>query len=159
MAAICCSSGLTRPARPAQMSEVQADKRGTFIVVASVESTGVTSWSLNVSISAVLCLVCSNANPGPTQAVNNSDALKLLASIELACYRCKQAVLDPGRYTKTRRRIEKVVREDRRKRHNNKREEDELATAFGQQTIAAVPDDPAPSFSPPGQPQPLAMPM
>ena len=30
------------------MSEVQADKRGTFIVVASVEPTGVTSWSLNV---------------------------------------------------------------------------------------------------------------
>ncbi|KZW00637.1 hypothetical protein EXIGLDRAFT_720872 [Exidia glandulosa HHB12029] len=100
-----------------EMSDVQADKRGTFIVVASVESSGVTSWSLN--------------------AVNNSDALKLLASIELACYRCKQAILDPGRYNKSRRRIEKVVREDRRKRHNNKREEDELATAFGQQTIAA----------------------
>ncbi|EJD55178.1 hypothetical protein AURDEDRAFT_109612 [Auricularia subglabra TFB-10046 SS5] len=98
-----------------EMSEVQADKRGTFIVVASIEPSGVTSWSLN--------------------AVNNSDALKLLASIELACYRCKQAILDPARYNKTRRRIEKVVREDRRRRHNNKREEDELAMAFGQQRI------------------------
>lgn len=125
-----------------QMSEVQADKRGTFIVVASVESTGVTSWSLNVSVVHSHISDPRLLTPIPPQAVNNSDALKLLASIELACYRCKQAILEPGRYNKSRRRIEKVVREDRRRRHTNKREEDELATAFGQQTIAGGDEPP-----------------
>jgi len=102
-----------------EMSEIQADKRGNFIVVAAIESTGVTSWSLNTT--------------------NNSDALRLLASIELACYRCKQALLDPSRHTKTRRRIEKLVREDRRRRHEHKRVEDELVSAMLQQNLADLP--------------------
>jgi len=93
-----------------ELSEVQADKRGSFIVVAAVDTNGVTSWSLN--------------------AINNSDALKLLASIELACYRCTQAVIDPAHHSKTRRRIEKMVREDRRRRHYHKKQEEELAAAF-----------------------------
>ena len=57
--------------------------------------------------------------------------------------------MDPSRYNKTRRKIDKIVREDRRKRHNNKREEDELAAAFGQQTIAATADEHANQLPPP----------
>ena len=126
-----------------QTSEVQADKRGNFIVVACVESSGVTSWSLNVS--RVLLSPSSRYSLLTrgllVQAINNSDALKLLASIELACYRCKQAILDPSRYSKSRRRIEKVVREDRRRRHTSKKEEEDLVAAFGSQQIA--PEDPS----------------
>ncbi|KAH7104462.1 hypothetical protein BKA62DRAFT_461675 [Auriculariales sp. MPI-PUGE-AT-0066] len=99
-----------------ETSDIQADKRGNFIVVACVESSGVTSWSLN--------------------AVNNSDAVKLLTCIELACYCSKSAMLETHKYNKSRRRIEKVVREDRRRRHNSKKEEDDLAAAFGSQQIA-----------------------
>ncbi|GAW06093.1 hypothetical protein LENED_007989 [Lentinula edodes] len=56
-------------------TDLQAEKRGNFVVVGCVEDSGVVSWSLN--------------------ALNNSETLRLLASIELACYKCKNALTDP----------------------------------------------------------------
>ncbi|KIJ45468.1 hypothetical protein M422DRAFT_227028 [Sphaerobolus stellatus SS14] len=98
-----------------QHSDLQAERRGNFVVVACVEPDGVLSWSLN--------------------AVNIADTLRLLASIELACYRSKQLFSDPMRYTNVRRKIERVIRDDRRKRHKRKREEETMISAFAQQKI------------------------
>jgi hypothetical protein len=44
------SSGLTRVAYERQNSELQAEKRGNFVVVGSIEGSKVVSWSLNVSV-------------------------------------------------------------------------------------------------------------
>jgi len=95
--------------------DLQAERRGNFVVVACVESEGVLSWSLN--------------------AVNMADTLRLLASIELACYRSKQLFTDPKRYSSSRRKIERVIRDDRRKRHRRKRDEEDMISAFGQQKL------------------------
>ncbi|CAG8754084.1 14181_t:CDS:2, partial [Acaulospora colombiana] len=48
-------------------SNISVDKRGNFVVIASVEPSGVVSYSLH--------------------AQTNNDALRLLASIELAAYK------------------------------------------------------------------------
>jgi hypothetical protein len=69
------------------------------------------------------------------QAVNMADTLRLLASIELACYRSKQLFTDPKRYSSSRRKIERVIRDDRRKRHRRKRDEEDMISAFGQQKL------------------------
>ncbi|KAF8527844.1 hypothetical protein BU17DRAFT_81089 [Hysterangium stoloniferum] len=95
--------------------DLQAERRGNFVVVACVETDGVLSWSLN--------------------AVNIADTLRLLASIELACYRSKQLFSDPMRYTSSRRKIERVIRDDRRKRHKRKRDEETMISAFAQQRL------------------------
>lgn len=97
-------------------SELQAERRGNFVIVACVEPTGdVLSWSL-----------CT---------INMSDTLRLLASIELACYRARQLFADPARFSNTRRRIERVIRDDRRKRHKRKRDEETMISAFAQQKL------------------------
>jgi len=93
-------------------SDLQAERRGNFVVVACVVSDGVLSLSLNT--------------------INIADTLRLLASIEIACYRSKQLFADPVRYTSTRRKIERVIRDDRRKRHKRKRDEDTMVSAFAQ---------------------------
>lgn len=95
-----------------EVSELQAEKRGNFVVVGCVEGSRVISWSLN--------------------AVNNSETLRLLASIELACYRCRLAVVDPRTHTKSRRRIERVIKEDRRRRHRRRKDQDAMIDAFQQ---------------------------
>lgn len=98
-----------------ELTDLQIEKRGNFIILASVEPDGIVSWSLNT--------------------LNNSETLKLLASVELACYRCGLALANPTLHNKVRRRIEKIVKEDRRRRHRRRREDDELVTAFDRQTI------------------------
>jgi len=95
-----------------EISELQAEKRGNFVVVGCVEGSRVLSWSLN--------------------ALNNSETLRLLASIELACYRCRLAVGDPRTHTKSRRRIERVIKEDRRRRHRRRKDQDAMIDAFQQ---------------------------
>jgi len=80
-----------------------------------VEGSRVVSWSLN--------------------ALNNSETLRLLASIELACYKCKQALADPRLHTKSRRRIERVIKDDRRRRHRRRKDQDAMIDAFSKQTI------------------------
>ncbi|KAF9787258.1 hypothetical protein BJ322DRAFT_983423, partial [Thelephora terrestris] len=95
--------------------DLQAEKRGNFVVIGCVESSRVVSWSLN--------------------ALNNSETLRLLASIELACYKCKQAVGDPRMHSKIRRRIAHVIKEDRRKRHKRRRDQDALVDALARTDI------------------------
>ncbi|KAF8588496.1 hypothetical protein K439DRAFT_1384601 [Ramaria rubella] len=98
-----------------EQCDLQTERRGNFVVVACVEAEGVLSWSLN--------------------AVNMKNTLELLASIELACYRSKQLFLDPKRYTSSRRKIERIIRDDRRKRHRRKRDEEAMVSAFGKQKL------------------------
>ncbi|KAL0951287.1 hypothetical protein HGRIS_007998 [Hohenbuehelia grisea] len=107
-------------------SDLQAEKRGNFIVVSCVEASRVVSWSLN--------------------ALNNSETLRLLASIELACYRCKQALADPRSHTKVRRRVERVIKDDRRRRHRRRKEQESMIDAFAKQSLTtdSVPSEPAP---------------
>ncbi|KII93916.1 hypothetical protein PLICRDRAFT_132160 [Plicaturopsis crispa FD-325 SS-3] len=104
-------------------SDLQAEKRGNFVVVGCVEGSRVVSWSLN--------------------ALNNSETLRLLASIELACYKCKQALADPRTHTKVRRRIERVIKDDRRRRHRRRKDQEAMIDAFSKQNIAAEPMDSA----------------
>jgi len=96
-------------------SDLQAEKRGNFVVIGCVEGSRVVSWSLN--------------------ALNNSETIRLLASIELACYKCKQALADPRLHTKARRRIERVIKDDRRRRHRRRKDQDAMIDAFSKQTI------------------------
>ncbi|KAJ6621657.1 hypothetical protein B0H10DRAFT_2016911 [Mycena sp. CBHHK59/15] len=100
-------------------SDLQAEKRGNFVVIGCVEGSRVVSWSLN--------------------ALNNSETLRLLASIELACYKCKQALADPRMHTKARRRIERVIKDDRRRRHRRRKDQEAMIDAFSKQTIGSGP--------------------
>ncbi|KAJ7492688.1 hypothetical protein FB451DRAFT_1219240 [Mycena latifolia] len=106
-------------------SDLQAEKRGNFVVIGCVEGSRVVSWSLN--------------------ALNNSETLRLLASIELACYKCKQALADPRMHTKARRRIERVIKDDRRRRHRRRKDQEAMIDAFSKQTIESGPE-PGPPF-------------
>ncbi|KAI0004262.1 hypothetical protein BJV74DRAFT_436830 [Russula compacta] len=101
-------------------SEVQAEKRGNFVVVGCIEGPKVVSWSLN--------------------ALNTSETLRLLACIELACYRCKQAVADPRSHQRSRRRIERVIKDDRRKRHRRRQEQETMIDLFSKQDLNAPED-------------------
>ncbi|KAA1468689.1 hypothetical protein DENSPDRAFT_834085 [Dentipellis sp. KUC8613] len=101
-------------------SDLQAEKRGNFVVVGCVEGSKVISWSLN--------------------ALNNAETLRLLASIELACYRCKQAVGDPRSHFKSRRKIERAIKDDRRKRHRRRKEQDSMIEAFAKQHLTEAPE-------------------
>ncbi|KAL4069670.1 hypothetical protein V8B97DRAFT_1918165 [Scleroderma yunnanense] len=98
-----------------EVSDVQAEKRGNFVVIGCIEGGNVVSWSLN--------------------ALNNSETLRLLASIELACYRCSLAVIDPRTHAKIRRRIERIVKEDRRRRHKRRKDHDAMIDAFSRQNL------------------------
>ncbi|KAH7913022.1 hypothetical protein BJ138DRAFT_1147067 [Hygrophoropsis aurantiaca] len=98
-----------------EVTDLQAEKRGNFVVVGCIEGARVISWSLN--------------------ALNNSETLRLLASIELACYRCKLAVVDPRTHSKSRRRIERAIKDDRRRRHRRRKEQDSMIDAFSKQKL------------------------
>lgn len=71
-----------------------------------------------------------------SQAHNNSETLRLLTSIELACYRCKQALADPRIHNKSRRRIERVIKDDRRRRHRRRKDADAMVDAFAKQNLS-----------------------
>ncbi|THH20236.1 hypothetical protein EW146_g1074 [Bondarzewia mesenterica] len=98
-----------------ETSDLQAEKRGNFVVVGCVEGSKVVSWSLN--------------------ALNNAETLRLLASIELACYKCKQAIGDPRTHYKSRRKIDRAIKDDRRKRHRRRKDQDAMVEAFSRQAL------------------------
>jgi hypothetical protein len=102
-----------------EASDLQAEKRGNFIVIGCIDGSKVVSWSLN--------------------ALNNSETLRLLASIELACYKCKQALQDPRLHHKARRRVERLIKDDRRKRHRRRKDQEALIDAFAKQNIGDLP--------------------
>jgi len=112
-----------------ETSDLQAEKRGNFVVIGCVEGSRVISWSLN--------------------ALNNSETLRLLASIELACYRAKQALVDPRLHSKARRRIERVIKEDRRRRHRRRKDQEAMIDAFAKQKLSTEPM--AVEAGPPGE--------
>jgi len=99
-----------------EASDLQAEKRGNFVVIGCVDGSKVVSWSLN--------------------ALNNSETLRLLASIELACYRCKTVLQDPRLHHKARRRIERLIKDDRRKRHRRRKDQEALIDAFAKQNLS-----------------------
>jgi len=99
-----------------ETSDIQAEKRGNFIVIGCVEASHVMSWSLN--------------------ALNNSETLRLLATIELACHKFRETHLDPHLHSKTRRRIERLIKDDRRKRHRRRKDQDAMVDAFAKQTLS-----------------------
>ena len=73
------------------------------------------------------------------QALNNSETLRLLASIEIACYRCKQALQDPRLHNKSRRKIERLIKDDRRKRHRRRKDQEAMIDAFARQNLSIEP--------------------
>jgi hypothetical protein len=117
-----------------QTSDIQAEKRGNFIVIGCVEASHVMSWSLNVS--GGLFTNLPFAHSGPYQALNNSETLRLLATIELACHKFRETHLDPHLHSKTRRRIERLIKDDRRKRHRRRKDQDAMVDAFAKQTLS-----------------------
>ncbi|KIK70911.1 hypothetical protein GYMLUDRAFT_32993 [Collybiopsis luxurians FD-317 M1] len=100
-------------------TDLQAEKRGNFVVIGCIEDSGVVSWSLN--------------------ALNNSETLRLLASIELACYKCKNALTDPLKAGRDRRKIERVIKDDRRRRHRRRKDQEALIDAFAKSNISEEP--------------------
>ncbi|KAH9175434.1 hypothetical protein EDB89DRAFT_1947058 [Lactarius sanguifluus] len=98
-----------------ESSELQAEKRGNFVVVGCLDGSKVVSWSLN--------------------ALNSSETLRLLACIELTCYRCKQAVADPRFHHRSRRRIERVIKDDRRRRHKRRQDQETMIDLFSKQDL------------------------
>ncbi|TCD69906.1 hypothetical protein EIP91_005730 [Steccherinum ochraceum] len=102
-----------------EAAALQAEKRGNFVVVSCVEGARVISWSLN--------------------ALNNSETLRLLAIIELSCYTCKQVVNDPQIQHSYRRRIARVIKDDRRKRHKRRKDADSMVAAFAKAGISEHP--------------------
>ncbi|KAH9950421.1 hypothetical protein B0H21DRAFT_723328 [Amylocystis lapponica] len=84
-----------------------AEKRGNFVVIGCVEGG----------------------------ALNNSETLRLLACIDLACYACRQAVTDPGMHKSHRRRIARLIKDDRKRRHKRRREQDAMVDAFARTAL------------------------
>ena len=80
--------------------------------------------------------------PRTSQALNNSETLRLLASIELACYKCKQAVGDPRTHSRIRRKVAHIIKEDRRKRHKRRRDQDALVDALARTDLNGQMDRP-----------------
>lgn len=101
-----------------ETSDLQAEKRGSFIVISCVHDGSVVSWALN--------------------ALNNSETLRLLASIELASYKCSLAVVNPQSHIKHRKRIERVIKEDRRRRHKRRKDSDAMIDAFSRQHLDEI---------------------
>ncbi|KAL6309886.1 hypothetical protein BKA93DRAFT_722496 [Sparassis latifolia] len=110
---------------------LQAEKRGNFVVIGCVEGSRVVSWSLN--------------------ALNNSETVRLLASIDLACYSCKQAVADPAMHKSHRRRVARIIKDDRRRRHKRRKDQDSMFAAFARTGLNAGPPDELRPTPPPVQ--------
>ncbi|EKM61113.1 uncharacterized protein PHACADRAFT_134317 [Phanerochaete carnosa HHB-10118-sp] len=96
-------------------ASLQAEKRGNFVVVSCVEGGRVISWSLN--------------------ALNNSETLRLLAIIELSCYTCKHIGANPEIQGSHMRRVARVIKDDRRKRHKRRKDQEAMVTAFAKTGI------------------------
>ena len=112
------------------------------MVIGCIDDNGrVISWSLNVSIISRCSFrfLCLRTLIDTFQALNNSETLRLLASIDLACYRCKQAVVDPRSHTRSKRKIERLIKDDRRKRHRRRKEQEAMIDAFARQNLSTEP--------------------
>ncbi len=111
---------------------------------------------------------CHSRQPNglhPIQALNNSETVRLLASIELACYASKQAMVDPVMHGAFRRRVARMIKDDRRRRHKRRKDQDSMVSAFARTGLGggmeaeaedSVPDEGAP---PPAEPIPIPAPV
>ncbi|PCH33719.1 hypothetical protein WOLCODRAFT_135279 [Wolfiporia cocos MD-104 SS10] len=96
---------------------VQAEKRGNFVVVGCVESHRVVSWSFN--------------------AQNNSETLRLLATIDLVCHSHKSSLTESS--GAHRRRIARMIKDDRKRRHRRRRDQDAMVAAFARTGLSSDP--------------------
>ena len=72
-----------------------------------------------------------------------------MASIDLACYKCRQAIADPRHHLKTRRRIERVIKDDRRRRHRRRKDQEAMIDAFSRQHLEEIASDTPGASGPP----------
>ena len=129
-------------------------------------------------ISAHSTVNCTGRSRPLTQALNHAETVRLLASIELAAYACKQAMADPSLHSAIRRRIARVIKDDRRRRHKRRKDQDAMVAAFARTGLVdsgsgsnsnsnsnAAPSAYAPSFPsaasapPPAEPVPVPAPV
>ncbi|EPT03872.1 hypothetical protein FOMPIDRAFT_50916 [Fomitopsis schrenkii] len=99
---------------------LQAEKRGSFVVVGCVEGTRVVSWSFN--------------------AQSNSETLRLLACIQLTCDSRRYPANSP-QLSAHRRLVARMIKDDRRKRHRRRKETDNLVAAFERTGLDSTPAD------------------
>lgn len=70
-----------------------------------------------------------------TQALNNSETLRLLAIIELSCHTCKHTGGSQELQGSHMRRISRVIKDDRRKRHRRRKDQEAMVNAFAKTGI------------------------
>lgn len=72
-----------------------------------------------------------------SQALNNADTLRLTAIFEVSCVTCgKSNVHDKSNVH--RRRVARLIREDKKRRHKRRRDEDAMIAAFSRTGISAA---------------------
>lgn len=71
------------------------------------------------------------------QAMNNSETLRLLTIIELACPFSGKSMAEVHRTYggKSQRKIDRIIKDDRRRRHKRRKEADSLVDAFARSTL------------------------
>lgn len=107
-----------------------------------------TPTSPSASVSSMHPLIVPpNPLPTPVQALNHAETVRLLASIELAAYACKQAMADPALHSAIRRRIARVIKDDRRRRHKRRKDQDSMVAAFARTGLVEE-TDAAPTGAP-----------
>ena len=65
-----------------------------------------------------------------SKALNNSETLRLLATIELSCHSTKHSGGSSELHHSHMRRIARVIKDDRRKRHKRRKDQDAMVDAF-----------------------------
>ncbi|KZT06013.1 uncharacterized protein LAESUDRAFT_654940 [Laetiporus sulphureus 93-53] len=100
-------------------SAVQPERRGNFVVIGCVEGSRVVSWSLNTQ--------------------NSSETLRLLASIELACSPRKHSPTESQ--SAFRRRVHRVIKDDRKRRHKRRKDQDAMVAAFARTALESAPPE------------------
>jgi hypothetical protein len=104
-----------------------------------VETGRVVSWSLNVR-SFLPIFYFSLSLQGSFQALNNTETLRLLTIIELACpYSGKSSSIELQRPKQ--RRVDRIIKDDRRRRHKRRKDADALVDAFARSTLEGVQQD------------------
>ena len=94
------------------------------------------------------------------KALNNSETVRLLASIELACYACKQAMSDPNMHSAFRRRVARMIKDDRRRRHKRRKDQDAMVAAFARTGLGEEDSlEPNQGTPPPAEPVPIPAPV
>ena len=74
------------------------------------------------------------------KALNNSETVRLLASIELTCDSRRYAANSP-QLSAHRRLVARMIKDDRRKRHRRRKETDNLVAAFERTGLDSAPAD------------------